>query len=37
MDRPETGTVTSSHVLVEGVDSVSSGQLSELLVHVVGS
>ena len=37
VDRPETGTVTGSHVLIERVDGISSGQLSEFLVHVVGS
>lgn len=37
VDGSETRSVTSSHVLVKGLHSVSAGQLSELLVHVVGS
>lgn len=37
MDGPETGTVTSSHVRVQGLDSIGSGQLTVLLVHVVGT
>ena len=37
MDRPETSTVAGSHVLVERLDSVGAGELTELLVHVVGS
>ena len=35
MDRPEAGTVAGSHVGVEGVDGICSGQLTVLLVHVV--
>ena len=35
VDRPETGTVASSHVLVERLDGVRTGELAELLVHVV--
>ena len=37
MDRPKASAVTGGHVLVEGDDSVASGQLSVLLVHVVGA
>ena len=37
VDRPETGTVTSSHVLVERLDSIRTAKLTELLVHVVGT
>lgn len=35
MDGPETSTVAGSHVGVERLDSVCSGQLTVLLVHVV--
>lgn len=37
MDGPEAGTVAGSHVLVEALDSVNTGELTELLVHVVGA
>jgi hypothetical protein len=37
LDRTETGTVTSSHVLVASVDSIGTGELTVLLVHVVGT
>ena len=37
MDRPETGTVAGSHVLVEGLDGIRASELTELLVHVVGT
>jgi hypothetical protein len=37
MNGAKTGTMTSSHVLIEGFNGVGSGQLSELLIHVVGS
>ena len=37
VDRPEACTVAGSHVLVERLDSVGAGELTELLVHVVGS
>jgi len=37
VDGAETGTVTGSHVLVEGLNSVGAGHLTELLVHVVGA
>ena len=37
MDRTETCTVTSSHVLVERFHSIGSGHLTEFLVHVVGT
>jgi hypothetical protein len=29
--------MTGGHVLVEGVDGIGAGQLSEFLVHVVGA
>ena len=35
VDRPEACTVAGSHVLVERLDSVGAGELTELLVHVV--
>ena len=37
VDRPETGTVASCHVLIERFYSVRASELSELLVHVVCS
>lgn len=37
MDRPETGTVPSGHVLVQALDGICTRQLTELLVHVVCS
>lgn len=37
MDRPEASTVASGHVLVEGLDGVRAAELTELLVHVVGT
>lgn len=37
VDGSPAGAVTSGHVLVEGLDSVGSGHLTELLVHVVGA
>jgi hypothetical protein len=37
VDGPETSTVASGHVGVEGLDSVGSGELTVLLVHVVRS
>ena len=37
LDRPEAGTVAGSHVLVEGLDGGSTRELTELLVHVVGT
>lgn len=36
-NRAETGTVTGSHVLVEGLDGLNPAHLTELLVHVVGA
>lgn len=33
----ESGTVTGSHVLVQGLNGISSAELAELLVHVVGA
>ena len=35
MDRPETGTVAGSHILVERLDGVRPGEFTDLLVHVV--
>lgn len=35
VDGPETGTVTGSHIGVQGLDGIGSGQLTVLLVHVV--
>ena len=35
VDRPEAGTVPGGHVLVERLDGVGAGELTELLVHVV--
>ena len=35
MDGPEAGTVAGSHVLVERLNGVGTGELTELLVHVV--
>lgn len=37
MDGAEAGTVTGSHVLVQRLDGISSAELTELLVHVVGA
>jgi len=37
MDRPETGTVASRHVLIKRFYSVRASELTELLVHVVRS
>lgn len=37
MDRPEAGTVTGSHVLVEGLNCVAAAHLTVLLVHVVSA
>ena len=37
VDRGETSTVTGSHVLVERLGGLSTGERTELLVHVVGS
>ena len=37
VDRPEAGTVAGGHVLVEALDSINTGELTELLVHVVGA
>ena len=37
MNGPEAGTVAGSHVLVERLDGISTGELTELLVHVVGA
>ena len=37
VDRPEAGSVTGGHVLVEGIDGLRPGHLAVLLVHVVGA
>ena len=37
VDRPEAGTVTGGHVLVEGLDGGDTGHLTVLTVHVVGT
>jgi len=37
VDRPEAGTVAGSHVLVESLDGIGPGELTELFVHVVGA
>ena len=37
MDGAEAGTVTGSHVLVEALHGIRTGELAELLVHVVGA
>lgn len=37
MDRPEAGTVASSHVGVESLNGIRPGHLTVLLVHVVGA
>ena len=35
VNRPETSTVSGSHILVQRLDSVRARELAELLVHVV--
>ena len=35
VDRPETSTVTSRHVLIKGFHRIRASELTELLVHVV--
>lgn len=37
LDGPEASPVASSHILVAGGDGVGAAELTELLVHVVGS
>ena len=37
MDRPETSAMSGGHILVEGLDGIGAGELTVLLVHVVGS
>jgi len=37
LDIPKSGSVSSGHVLVHGLDSLGSGKSSELLDHVVGT
>lgn len=36
MDRPEAGTMTGGHILVQALDSISTAEVTEFLVHVVG-
>lgn len=37
VNATKAGAVAAGHILVEGLDGVSTGQLTELLVHVVSS
>lgn len=37
VDRPETGTMSGSHILVQSLNSIGSWHLTVLLVHVVSS
>lgn len=37
MDRPEPGSMPGSHILVESLDGVGTGQFTIFLVHVVGT
>jgi len=37
VDGPEPGTMTSSHILVQGSNRVGAGHLTVLFVHVVGA
>jgi hypothetical protein len=37
LDRPEAGSVTGGHILVQSVDGGNAGHLTVLLVHVVGA
>ena len=37
MDRTEASTVSSSHVLVQALDSICTAKVSEFLVHVMCS
>jgi hypothetical protein len=37
VNGPETGTMTGSHVLVQGVDGFGTGHLTVLFIHVVGA
>jgi hypothetical protein len=37
LDIPESSSVSGGHVLVHGLDGLSSGKSSELLDHVVGT
>lgn len=37
VDGTEASTVAGSHVLVESLNGLSAGHLTELLVHVVGT
>jgi len=37
MNRPESGTMSGSHVLVKGVNGIGSRKFSVLLVHIVGA
>lgn len=37
LDRPEAGSVTGGHILVQSIDGGNAGHLTVLLVHVVGA
>lgn len=37
VDGPESGTMSGSHILVQGLDGIGSRHLAILLVHVVGA
>jgi hypothetical protein len=37
VDRPEAGAMPGSHVLVQALDGISAAEVTELLVHVVGT
>lgn len=37
MDRAEPSTMPSSHILIQALDSISTAQITVLLVHVVRS
>ena len=37
VNGPEASTVAGSHVLIEGLDGIRTAELTELLVHVVGT
>ena len=37
VNGPEASTVAGSHVLIESLDGIRTAELTELLVHVVGT
>lgn len=37
LNRPEAGSVTGGHILVQSIDGGDTGHLTVLLVHVVGA